>query len=576
MKTTIRLMLILALAAFPVLVHAGDDGDTHTTTTTGTVTIGGWGAQTSDSQDLVNEYEPTSGGALFNLDLSSFSKAGSLLVSAHGKHSNDIQGTVDFDLGRMVRSQTSFTKLLHRLGHDPMTDLEATDTVDKAVYHTDLNPGMAYGMHDAVLFNRTEFQIPSASALTLAFEIRDQHREGHRQTYALSHCDACHVTSMNHPLNERTTDGTLEAKVAWRTGFVRARYTSRKLRQNDPNVTLTYDDAVHPSLRLPLFNDRVQYDSAAGPLPVDLWPDIDKDITRLDFHLSKVGPFIVNGTGVWSNTQNRYTGLESAYSGYMINAAGRLGKRWRLTWRGRAYTVDSQDVFVNTNEPVSIAGPTAGKTYRELYGFDPDYLRESALNRDVMESVFDASYRLGGRRGTFTFEWKFNGTDRQHYHVTPTDTKTTTNILGLSWYAHPTTGLTLRAHYRHGDVDHPFLALDQQASTLVSPAYPNPFVSPQYFDFQNARIGDGTASPSSWDEARTQASYMWGSSMLSASYNWWDGTNTDGTLTNWSRTNQTATLTLWVAPAEHWEWYAGYAWQDLSLDSPTTIPIYDG
>ncbi|NOZ80015.1 MAG: hypothetical protein GXP48_12720 [Acidobacteria bacterium] len=574
MKTIIHLMLVVVLAAFPVLVHAGNDGDT--TKTTGTVMIGAWGASTNDSPDLVSEYAPTSGGPILNLDLSSFSKTGSLLVSAHARHSNDIEGTVDFDLGRMVRSHTSFTKMLHRLGHDPMTDLTATDTVDKAVYHTDFNPGMKYGMHYSVLFNRTELQIPSLSALTLAFEVRDQHREGHRQTYALSHCDACHVNSMNHPLNERTTDGTLEAKVAWKTGFVRARYTSRTLREGYKNVTLTYDDAVHPSLRLPLFNDRVQYDSAQGPLPVDLWPNIDKDIARLDIHLSKVGPFIVNGTGVWSNTQNTYTGLRSAYSGYMVNAAGRLGKHWRLTWRGRAYTIDSQDVFVNTAEPVSIAGPTKGKTYRELYGFDPDFLRQSALNRDVLESVLDASYRLGGRAGVFRFEWKFNGTDRQHYHVTPIDTKTTTNILGLSWYAHPARGVTLRARYRHGDVDNPFMALDQQASTLVSPAYPNPFVSPQYFDFQRARIGDGTASPSSWDEARAQASYTWGRSMLSGSYNWWNGDNTGGTLTNWSRTNQSATLTLWTALTESWEWYVGYAWQDLSLDSPTTIPVYDG
>jgi len=573
MKTISRLVLVLALAALPLAAHAGDDGSGGTS---GTLTLGGWGATTSDLPDVVSEYEPDSGGPVLGLDLRSFSDAGSLFVSAHGRHSNDIKGTVDFDIGRAVRSHTTFTKLLHRLGHDPMTNLEGTDTGEKIVQHTDFNPTMDYGLHYAVLHNRTELQFPGASALTLAFEIRDQHREGHRQGFVLSHCSSCHVNSMNRPINERTTDGTLEAKVAWRTGFVRARYTSRELRESYRNLTFTYDDAIHPRLLKPLFDDRVQYDSAEGPLPVDPLPDIDKDIARLDIHLSKVGPFVVNGGGVWSTTQNNYTNLESTYSGYMINAAGLLGRRWRLTWRGRVYTIDNDDVFVDTNERISIAGPTAGKTYRELYGFDPDYTRLSALDRDTIESVLDASYRPGGRAGTLKFQWKFKDIDRDHYHVTPTDTETTTNILGISWHAHPGKGWNLRARYRHGNVDNPFMASNQQASALVVPPAPNPFVGPQYYEFQEARIGDGTASPSSWDEIRLATTYTWGSAMLAASYHWWDGDNTDGTLTDWSRTNQSATLTLWSAPAEHWEWYVGYAWQDLSLDAPTTIPIYDG
>jgi len=571
MTRTLRLLLIVALAALPLTAMAGEDGST-----TGTVTIGGWGASTDDSPDMVAEYEPDNGGPELGIDLESFFEGGSLLVSAHGRHSDDSQVDLDFDIGRVVRSYTSYTKLLHRFGHDPMTNLEGTSTNGKVVFHTDHNPAMDYGIHYAVLENRTELQIPSIPALTFAFEIRDQHREGHKQAYALSHCDTCHVNSMNHPVNEHTTDGTLEAKVAWHGGTLRARYTSRKMTQNDPYVMTTYDDAVHPEARTPVFDNRLQYDSAQGPMPADLWPDIDKDITRLDLHINNVLGFVFNAGGVWTTTENKYTGLEADYSGYMINAARRFGKKWRVTWRGRFYTMENDPFFVDTAEPPGIAGPQTGITFREAYGFDPDFERLSALDRDVLESTFDVGYRIGRKGGTLRFQWKYQGIDRDYYHVTPTDTDTTKNLLGITWHAHPAKGWNLRAAYRHADIDNPFMALDQQASTLESPPYPNPFQSPQYYDFQDARIGDGTASPDSWDEIRIGASYTWGAATVSGTYRWWDGSNDGGDLTDWSRTNQSFMLTFWSAPSEHWDWYAGYAWLDSQLDAPTTIPIFDG
>ena len=64
--------------------------------------------------------------------------------------------------------------------------------------------------------------------------------------------------------------------------------------------------------------------------------------------------------------------------------------------------------------------------------------------------------------------------------------------------------------------------------------------------------------------------------MLAASYQWWDGSNSEGDLTDWSRTNQTATVTLWSAPAATWDWYVAYAYQDSQLDAPACIPIFDG
>ncbi|NOZ94972.1 MAG: hypothetical protein GXP47_09590 [Acidobacteria bacterium] len=573
MKILLRIVLIGVLLGVPLLAAAGDDGSG----TAGSFSMGAWGTDTSGTPDMVSEYEPDTGGPALKLDLASHGKVGSLFIKSDVRHSDDSVTSLSFDIYRMVRSHTSYTKLLHRLGHDPMTNLEGTSINGKVVFNTDHNPTRDYDMTFAVLHNRTELQLPGAEMLTFAVELRDQHREGHRQAFAVSHCDTCHVNSMSHPLNEHTRDGVLEVKGSWGSGSLTGRYTARKLTQGFPSLTMAYDDALHPELRKPVFDDRLQYDSAEGPLPVDLWPDIDKNIARLDLQQSLGGTFHLTATGVWSETENKLTGLKANYDGYLATIAGRLSKSWRLRWRGRVYNLDNDDFFVQPNQRVGIAGPAEGRTYAEMYGIDPSFMRKSALNRTVIESAADLSWRLG-RSGTLKLTWSYQSQDRDSYVVTDSgDTTTTTNVLGISWRARLAKVWHLDARYQHAEIDNPFMALNQQASTLVTPPAANPWVADQYYQFQDARIGDGTASPSSWDRIRLAATVMIGhASNLTASYNWWSGDNSDGNLTDWSRTNQSFTIMFSNTPATRWTWFAGYAWNDSSLDAPTTIPIFDG
>jgi hypothetical protein len=394
----------------------------------------------------------------------------------------------------------------------------------------------------------------------------------------VSHCDTCHVTSQSHPLNEHTRDARVQAKVAWRGGHARASLGSRELRHNVTNLWLTFDDALHPENRNPLFDNRLQYDSAEGPQAVDLWPDIDKDTSRLDLHLDNLAGFVVNAGGVWSETENRYTGLTSDYTGYMVNAARRFGSKTRLTWRGRAYSISSDDVFVDTNERVTQAGPHGGQTYEDVYGVNYDWWRRSALDRDALESKLDLSHRLSRKAGTLKLQWEFKSIDRDHYQVLPGEYETTRSIYGLSWRARPGKGLKVNASYRHASIDNPFMLVNGACSTLVSPGVGVPWdpTTPQYDDQHQAQIAETTASPSSWDELKAGLSYSFGKTTLSGSYRFWDGDNRDGDLTDWERSNQSATLTVWSAPTQDWEMYVAYAWQDSELESPMCIPIMDG
>ena len=134
-----------------------------------------------------------------------------------------------------------------------MLNLSSTSRNGKVVENSDANPNQDYVMNYAVFEDRTELQFPGFRPLTLAVEFREQVRNGHTQAFTTSHCDTCHIKSQSHQRDQQTTDGTLEAAVAWKSGVVRARYTDRKLRESLPSVTGNFDTNLHPELQTPVF-----------------------------------------------------------------------------------------------------------------------------------------------------------------------------------------------------------------------------------------------------------------------------------------------------------------------------------
>lgn len=574
MKALTRFVLAALLAALPLAAAAQEQ---TTESFTGSMEIGARATDVDGSPDKAAEYRSVEQGPVAKLDLASFGDWGSLDLDFKYLAENEMKGGLDFDVKRMVRSHNSYDAFLHRFGHDPMENLEGTSINGKVVRHTDFSPNAEYDVDYSLFHDRTELQFPGFEALTLAVEYRDQKRSGHMQAYTTSHCDTCHIKSQSHRVDEQTTDAKLEAAIGWKGGEIRGSLASRELRQGQSSVDVTFDTALHPELQTPVFENRLQYDSEVGAIPADLWPDIDKDIGRLDLRFGNEGGLALTANGVWSETENRYTGYKADYAGYVATLAARLTNALRLRWRGRVYSIDNDEVYVDTIERVGIAGPQAGLTFEQIYGRNFDHTRYSALDRDALESRLDLSYRLG-RNGTLRGIWDFEAIDRETYEVLPGETETTTNLLGLSYRVRPVKGLRLDAAYKHAEIDNAFMLIDGACSTLESGPYPNPWnpETPQYYDFQEARIAETTASPSSWDKLELGAAWVTGGSTLSGRYVWWDGSNSDGDLSDWSKTSQNATVTWWTPAGESWDWYLGYAYQDSSLDAPACIPVFDG
>lgn len=605
MKQLTRLVLILALAAAPFAVSADDgegagaaslgepgpwiftfygepvtapgsaaaEGDVDTS-----VEVGYFDTSTDGSPDMAAEYRDNGDGVTGVATVASHQDWGSLYFLGAYQSTDTQAGELSFDIKRMVRSQTSYEKFIHRLGHDPMTNLESTSTNGKVVWHTDLSPDQEYDLNYSLLESRTELQLPAVRALTFGLELREQKRDGHAQAYTTSHCDNCHIYSQSHKLDETTSDVTIDGKLAWKGGYAKVALTSRDLKYGTPSVSLQFDQALHPELQTPVFDNRLQFDSEVGPVPVDLWPDSSKDKTRIELALNDVLGFAVNANGIWSKTENRYTNLQSDYTGYVLSAARGWKSGWRLRWRGQAYSIDNDNVFIDVNDRPGIAGPHVGQTFEDVWGVDFDQTRYSALNRDVFSSNADLSKRLGRALGTVRFTWNFETIDREHYEVLPGEFETTTNLLGIGWRSRPAKGWNLEANLKYADIDNVFMLIDGTCSTLVSEAYPNPWnpETPQYFDFHDARIAETTASASSWLRADLRAGYTSGRTTVFGKYIYYDGDNTDGDLTDWSRQSNTALVTVWSAPTETFNWYATYTFMDSDLGVPACIPVFDG
>ena len=245
-------VLAALLAAFPIAV-AADDGDASNEVE-GSIEIGGLVTEVDELPDKAAEFNTVEDGPVGKIKLTTFQDWGAVDFKFKYLATDENEGHLNFDVKRMVRSHNTYIKFPHRLGHDPMTNLVSTSTNGKVVQHTDFSPNQDYVMEYALFEDRTELQFPGFRPLTLAVEFREQQRKGHTQAFTTSHCDTCHTKSQAHARDQSTTDGTLEASVAWKSGQIRARFTDRQQREETPSVMVTFDNNQHPELQVPVFD----------------------------------------------------------------------------------------------------------------------------------------------------------------------------------------------------------------------------------------------------------------------------------------------------------------------------------
>ncbi len=542
------------------------------------VAVGAWHSEDSGNQEQVSEHSPIGSGPAFDLRLVNAAPGSHFLLSAHTVGGNTQDMNLTFDVHRMLRSRTDYTKFVHRLPHDTLSYMNAVAS-PKVLQGTDLSPRDEYKVNYSLLESRLEFQHPDIPRLTLGLLFRDQHRDGNHQSLSLGHCFGCHVTGQTRGVDEHTYDLGFKAEMNLTKAVVAVSYTERSLAQGVDSAFLLYPRSRHPVLRTDIFSNRVQYDARSGILPSDLQPEFDKRTTKLDVTVPSALGFALDAGGVWSTTENRRTDISYDYEGYRLSTARRFGghKKWSFRWRSNYYTLDSDPYFINTAEPVAAAGPQVGQTYRDAYGVNPDYWRHSSMDRRVYDSNLNLGYRFGKKAGSLDLEWLYRIEDRDTFTVLGDSRKTTTNRYRLNYRAKPWKGGQVRGTFERLEADHTYGNPNGTCTTYEAPGNPSAFVATQYYVWRGARVSDPSMSPETQDRYSLFLSHNFGTkASLTAATRWSSADNREGDNTDWSRDQMAADLTFWHAPLPTLEWFANVAIQRVKSDFPTCIALMDG
>ena len=149
-----------------------------------------------------------------------------------------------------------------------------------------------------------------------------------------------------------------------------------------------YNNAIHPANLTDIFLNRVQYDDAAGLLPIATVPGIEQEHAqaagqpRPAGRRQRVGPVLAVHAAQRRAPTSRST--SRAFSGRIFVP---IRKRFSFKADVKRYDIKADDVFVDMIELVAPAGLTAGHTYAQAYPTfgDPDYVRHSELSRTPTE-----------------------------------------------------------------------------------------------------------------------------------------------------------------------------------------------
>ncbi len=254
-------------------------------TVSGELEVAGRGASNDGNPARVAEYRTNTSGPELRVSLTAPLEKLYLEVSSHAREGNDQLHRLRFDLGRLVRSHTTFTKGVHRLEHDPLANLQGTVKDVVATWSTDLEPGRRYGIDWNVLENRTDLQLPGAGWLVVSAELREQWRKGHRQSLAMSHCSSCHVQSQGRQVDEHVRQAGLSARATFGGWSVVGSVGTRDFRERGATPVRLYEKVEQPALRTPLFTDRMQFGLADGALPYDRVPTTQKTLARVQISI---------------------------------------------------------------------------------------------------------------------------------------------------------------------------------------------------------------------------------------------------------------------------------------------------
>ncbi len=574
MRKVIGFVALVAILFTPWLWSEEEEGGL----VKASVSVGVRANSVTDYIGKVGEYRPLNEGirpVVNAIAVGSYKKVFYAIDAAFDESGNDQKHLVRLDIDRIVDQKFSYNALPHRLGNDPLTNLDVTSEARSGVLHTNFDPNKEYRITRKEFKSETKISIPDIPFLKIYANYRDEQREGRYQARTLSKCSSCHVVAKTRDINNSTKDYQLGGDLNFGVVSVDYSYTKRQFREAEPAPLHTYLKKLHPELVVPVFDSRIQYDAADGALPFDILPDTDKQTHMVKARVPVSDFGMVTAHYVNSQVKNRFSDLEMANSSFAGGFSARVGQRGLFNARFSQIRIKNDSVFVDVVEPVNIAGPNVGKTFVEAYPSfgEADWTRESALSRNTLD--FDTSFRYSlNKMLKLRLNYEYKNIDRDNYDVS--ETQSHTFKAGVDMRPNKDWKFTLNGKLQI--TSNPFANLKAAvAPEIQTYSVPSPFAGNQFYVFHQAREADLTNIPTDVKEAKALVSWS-PTYRLSISGNilYRDEINDKLNFSTWSNDVLNYGLNIWLAPQDRLSLTGAYYFYGEQLNTLFAIPVLEG
>jgi len=543
----------------------------------GDVYIGFNAANIDDYIGKIAEYSVAKDGVLpyVSMHLNVFARNYYFDVKGENEgRSNGQKYSMIFDAGRIFTDEFSYKKFLHRLDHDPLTNLDAKEG-DIMVWSTDLAPGHEYRINYTEFENKAVLRSSNVEWLKLVANVRYENRKGAHQGMTLSKCFSCHITSMTRPVDETLTE--VEPGIVIDKGKFGAEYhfLYRESSEDENYLTFTYLRAYHPLSHADIFYNRVSYDERDGALPVFEEPEIRKYKhtfkIRYDFNEDNR----VSGAAIYSKIKNEDENLEITGRYYSARYTGVIKGVATLNMRFRYENIDNDDVFVDIKENEAVAGPQAGMTFSEAYPDfgEADFIRRSSLSRE--DTIFQADLSAPFGDGYFVrFGYEYKDIDRDYYG----NDSTTHNKFSVYFRTDPRKSFYGRIRFKADFIDNPFTNYKAAIEEILgaTPAS-NPFAAVQYWQLYDSRKANLTNQPSKVYDIDMRGTYKPREDVgMTLHYNYIYRDNDDLNYSEWEDKNHILGFDIYYIPNEKTVLSAGINYYTHKTNTLFTYPYFYG
>jgi hypothetical protein len=340
---------------------------------------------------------------------------------------------VNLDLERSVRTQTQVNRFLHRLDHDPLTNVDPDPEAQHEFPYVDSSPDDVYSLTRTEIINKTDLVIPSFPNLKIKSQVRYIHKNGMQQARTMDMCTVCHVEAKTQGIDQKTMDFIIGAEFKAKSLTVSYSHLGRKF-ENDANpVTHVY---TNPYGSFPF----------SGEQEFAVIPDSEKRADTFKAKIDAVRNTSLFGSYTLAKVKNKNNQGEADISNFLSRFRALLGKGFNVTLK---YAMNKYDNNMDPN-----------------YDFDSSTLVANNMSRDRITVGIDASYRIPKQRISFRFGYDFSKMNREFKWADEVEEeeksivdrfleemRTKTFRAGLTFY--PSTKIRGFLRYRRKDVENP-------------------------------------------------------------------------------------------------------------------------